>query len=149
MEFQRRILPKDVVDAKMIDDDLAIVNRPVSVERVVSTGSTLLDLAISGKRRREGGIPGGIIVELYGPSGAGKTAILAEICGSAQKRGGVVKFCDPEARLDQQYTQIYGVSVKTDFFDYHRPDTVSELFHQHLYDWEPKCDGIPVFAGDL
>jgi hypothetical protein len=29
MEFQRRILPKDVVEAKMIDEDLAIVNREV------------------------------------------------------------------------------------------------------------------------
>ena len=34
---------------------------------MVSTGSTLLDLAISGGRVRGGGIPGGIMVEIFGP----------------------------------------------------------------------------------
>ena len=35
---------------------------------VVSTGSTLLDLAISGGRVRGGGIPAGVLLEIYGPS---------------------------------------------------------------------------------
>ena len=41
-----------------------------SLETVVSTGSTLLDLAISGGRIRGGGIPTGILMEIFGPSGA-------------------------------------------------------------------------------
>lgn len=39
---------------------------------IVSTGSTLLDLAISGKRIPKGGIPSGILVEIAGSSGSGK-----------------------------------------------------------------------------
>ncbi len=126
--------------------DLSLINKDVQIDKVLSTGSTLLDLAISGKRRRGGGIPRGILVELFGPSGAGKTALCAEICGNAQKNNGVVKFEDPEARLDQEYTQIYGVSL-ADNFDYARPDTVTEMF-EHLREWEPKGEGIHVFAGD-
>ena len=36
---------------------------------VVSTGSTLLDLAISGGRVRGGGVPSGILMEVYGQPG--------------------------------------------------------------------------------
>ncbi len=39
---------------------------------MLSTGSTLLDLAISGKRKKFGGIPTGILVEIAGKSGTGK-----------------------------------------------------------------------------
>lgn len=76
------------------------------------------------------------------------TAILSEMCGSTQKRGGEVKFADPEARLDQEYSQIYGVNIKEDFFDYSRPDTVSDIFNL-IWDWQPKNDKvINIFAGD-
>ena len=34
---------------------------------VISTGCTLLDFAISGGRVRGGGLPGGILVEAFGP----------------------------------------------------------------------------------
>jgi len=114
----------------------------------VSTGSTLLDLAISGKKVRGGGVPGGILVEIFGPSGAGKTGVLSELCGSAQLRGGEVRFADPEARLDQAYSQIYGVIVQEDFFDYSRPDTVEEIFSL-IETWKPKNPKVlNLFAGD-
>jgi len=113
---------------------------------VLSTGSTLLDLAISGKRIRGGGVPGGIIMEIYGPYASGKTAILAEICASAQRNGGKVRFLDPEARLDQEYARIYGVSLSEE--DYYRPNTVSEAFAL-IQDWEPgNSNTINVIATD-
>ena len=43
---------------------------------MVSTGSTLLDLAISGTRVRGGGYPGGILVEIFGASGTGKNCYV-------------------------------------------------------------------------
>src|SRR3990170_4485397 len=85
---------------------------------VISTGSTLLDLAISGGRRREGGIPGGVILEIAGPAGSGKTAILASIAAHTQSLGGQVMFLDPEARFDQEYAEIYGIQLQSN--DYHR-----------------------------
>ncbi len=69
----------------------------VSTKMVVSTGCTILDLAISGGVHRGGGIPGSIMVEIYGPSSSGKTTLLVEIGASIQSKGGTVDLADPEA----------------------------------------------------
>jgi len=100
----------------------------------ISTGSTLLDQAIFGGRRRGGGLPGGVIVEIFGESGLGKTALLAEICGCAQSAGGEVRFRDPEGRLDREYAEIYGVSLEGD--NYSRPHYVHEVFDD-IRAWNP------------
>ena len=115
---------------------------------VISTGSTLLDLAISGGRVRGGGIPGGILLEIYGPSQVGKTALLAEICADAQAKGGNVKFLDPEGRLDREYSRIYGMELDKE--NYHMPDTVNEVF-DHILKWKPdppKKGSVNVIATD-
>lgn len=112
---------------------------------VVSTGSTLLDLAISGGRVRGGGIPSGILLEIYGPSGNGKTSILAEMCAYAQAKKGNVKFLDPEARLDQEYMRIYGMELDKEH--YHMPDTVNEVFN-HILKWNPPKADINIIATD-
>jgi len=101
----------------------------------ISTGSTLLDLAISGGRVRGGGLPGGVLVEIFGPSGSGKTVLLSEIAGSIQRRGGEVKFHDPEARLNQQFAKMFGLELKEG--DYYRPDTVPEVF-KTVRAWDPE-----------
>jgi RecA/RadA recombinase len=108
-------------------------------DKVISTGSTLLDLAISGGRVKGGGIPGGILAIFYGPAGGGKTAILSEIGASCQRKKGELMFLDPEARLDRQYAEIYGVHIDKD--NYTRPDTVDEAF-QAIWDWNPKAEGV-------
>ena len=95
---------------------------PSDSDIFISTGSTLLDLAISGGRVRGGGIPGGVMVELFGGPGAGKTALLMELAASAQLGGGTAVIADPEARLDQEYARVYGASIDSD--KYFRPDTV-------------------------
>jgi len=118
------------------------------IAQTISTGSTLLDLAISGGVVNGGGVPGGIILEIYGPHSSGKTAILAELCGSAQHNGGDIFFSDPEARLDKQYCEIYGMHLPAD--KYNRPDTVTEMF-QTIWDWEPRprrSNAICVIAED-
>ncbi len=130
------------------NDDVSFEPNKGNFDLTLSTGSTLVDLGISGTRRKGGGIPGGILIEIFGPSGAGKTALLAEICGSAQVRGGEVNFKDPEGRLDQEYNQIYGVNIAEDFFNYSRPDTVSQIFDS-LFIWKPKNEKvINLFGGD-
>jgi len=118
----------------------------VSYNRIISTGSTLLDLAITGDKVKGGGIPAGIIIEISGPSSTGKTSILGEMSSSVIERGGSVRFLDPEARLDRDYTEIYGFSLKDD--DYHRPDTVNQMF-KHIWDWKPeKPEEINMVAAD-
>lgn len=114
-------------------------------EQMVSTGSTWLDLAISGGRVPGGGVPGGIFVEIFGPASSGKTAILAEICASIQAVGGQVKFLDPEGRLDKEYSRIYGLDLPKD--DYAMPDTVTEVFEEHIWPWKPKQDKVMNCVG--
>lgn len=115
---------------------------------MISTGSTLLDLAISGGRVRGGGIPGGILVEVFGPSSSGKTVLLSEIAGNIQRMGGNVMFNDPEARLDAKFAQLFG--VKFHELEYTTPDTVTEVF-SGVRKWTPedltKVNG--VFADSL
>lgn len=117
---QKRILPKKEYEG--------------SETLRVSTGSTLLDLAISGGRFRGGGIPGGILVEIFGPSGAGKTVLLCEIAGAVQRQGGEVLFKDPEARLNKQFARMF--DLNPDIIDYSTPDTVPEVF-KSVREWTP------------
>ena len=115
---------------------------------VISTGSTLLDLAISGGRVRGGGIPGGILVEAFGPSGSGKTVLLSEIAGAVQRQGGAVMFHDPEARLNTQFARMFGLELADK--DHHKPDRVPEVFSA-VRKWEvdnPKVIN-GVFADSL
>lgn len=116
-------------------------------EKMISTGCTLLDLALTGGVSHAGGLPGGILVEIYGESGSGKTAILTETAAIAQEMGGEVLFLDPEARLNREYAELYGLNIE-DEKNYERPDTVTELF-THLVEWQPERDDvINVFAAD-
>ncbi|MCK9429577.1 MAG: DNA recombination/repair protein RecA [Candidatus Omnitrophica bacterium] len=118
-----------------------------SIKTVVSTGSTLLDLAISGGRVRGGGIPLGILVELFGPTGAGKTVLLCEIAGDVQRKEGDIMFHDPEARLNKQFAQMFDVDFEQ--IDYTTPDTVTEVF-QTVRNWQPKGNIVNgIFADSL
>jgi recombination protein RecA len=118
-----------------------------TTEVMISTGSTLLDLAISGGRIRGGGIPLGILVEIFGPSGAGKTVLLCEIAGDVQRKEGDIIFNDPEARLNKQFAQMF--DVRFDQMDYLTPDTVTEVF-QAVRTWQPKGKSVNgIFADSL
>jgi recombination protein RecA len=117
-------------------------------EAMISTGSTLLDLAISGGRKRGGGIPSGIIVEIFGPSSTGKTVLLCEIAGAIQRQGGEIMFHDPEARLNKQFARMF--DLNTDGMEYHTPDRVPEVFAA-VRNWTPNNAKVinGVFADSL
>lgn len=116
-----------------------------NLDRITSTGSTLLDLAISGGIVHGGGIPSGIMVEIFGPSGTGKTVLLCQIAGNAQAKGGQVLFNDPEARLDKQFARMFGLDKEN--LEYTTPDTVTEVF-KAVRDWEPESTGVNVVCAD-
>jgi RecA/RadA recombinase len=116
-------------------------------ETMTSTGSTLLDLCISGTRVRGGGVQSGILFVAYGPSQSGKTALLAEMAGNIIKNKGDVQFNDPESRLDQEFGSIFGMHIDKE--NYHTPDTVTQVF-KNLRDWKPKSNKVNgVFADSL
>lgn len=124
-------------------------------ELMISTGSTLLDLAISGGRKRGGGIPTGIFVEVFGPKSAGKTVLLCELAGAVQRQGGEVMFKDPEARLNAQFARMFDLDIKT--VNYDTPNTVPEVFAP-IRTWEVKdekkingifADSLAALSTDL
>jgi recombination protein RecA len=131
-----------------IISEIKEIEKKMNIHKVVSSGSTLLDLAITGGVNDEGGIPGGMFMEYFGPSGGGKTSLLSELAASVQGKGGMVRFLDPEARLDKEYSQIYGVSMDQDF-EYYRPDTVASMFTDYIWPWSPdNPDVINMVASD-
>lgn len=93
---------------------------------IIHTGSTLLDLAISGGVIKGGGIRGGIFLEAFGPAGSGKTVLLASLAGDVQRQGGDTMFADPEARINAPFSKMFGFNLNES--GYHKPNTVTELF---------------------
>lgn len=106
-----------------------------NLKTMTSTGSTLLDLAISGGVTEFGGLPGGILVEIAGPNSSGKTVLLCEIGGYIQRNGGEAKFIDPEARINIQFSTIFGIDL--DPKEIENPDTIPECF-KPIRHWHPK-----------
>jgi len=138
-------LQKTIVAGKanLVNDSLQLKG---DITQMISTGSTLLDLAISGGRVRGGGLPGGILVEIFGPSGTGKTVLLCEIAGDAQRKGGSVYFHDPEARLNKQFAAMF--DLDTNIMNYTTPDTIPEVFHS-IRKWSPATErGMNVIVAD-
>jgi len=77
------------------------------VTEFISTGSTLLDYAISNKAK--GGVPVGRITELIGNNQAGKTLLATHILANTQKMGGIGVCIDVEHDVDKQFSLRIGV----------------------------------------
>lgn len=73
---------------------------------VIPTGSVLVDVA-SGV----GGIPLGILAEIFGAESSGKTSLTLSIMGQAQKKGLLVGFVDAEQSLSLDWAQKLGVDL--------------------------------------
>lgn len=105
---------------------------------LLSTGSTLVDLAITGRRFIGGGIPMGILVEIFGASSKGKTVMLLEMAGNVQRMDGDYMFLDPEARVSKDFARIFGFEMNED--KYKKPNTVEDAFTL-IKKWNPKGKG--------
>ena len=67
--------------------NLSTDESPTHVKRWISTGSKQLDYIIS--NQKDGGLPEGRIVEIFGPPSIGKSHIATQIAKSTQKMGGI------------------------------------------------------------
>lgn len=97
---------------------------PSNVTDWISTGSSLLDLAIS--NRKDGGLPVGRIIELNGLEGTGKSLIAAHILANTQAKGGLGIMIDTENAAAPAFWAAVGVSVKD--LVYTNLVTVEEIF---------------------
>ena len=97
---------------------------PTDIKDFISTGSTLLDLAISNKPN--GGIAVGRITEINGLESSGKSLIGAHILAETQKKGGVAVYIDTETSVSQDFLKVIGIDVSNML--YLHLETVEDIF---------------------
>lgn len=83
---------------------------PSEVTEWVSTGSTMLDLAIS--NRPNGGLPVGRIIEITGLEASGKSLLAAHALADTQKKGGLAVYIDTENAISREFLEAIGVNLK-------------------------------------
>ena len=82
---------------------------PTDVKEFISTGSSMLDLAIA--NRPNGGIPVGRITEITGMEAAGKSLVAAHILAETQKKGGLAVYIDTESAASTDFLEAIGVNI--------------------------------------
>ena len=97
---------------------------PTDVTDWISTGSSLLDLAISNKPN--GGFAAGRITEINGLESSGKSLIGAHALASTQRKDGVAVYIDTESSVSAEFLNAIGVN--TDNMLYVHLETVEEIF---------------------
>lgn len=86
---------------------------PTHIKRWIPSGIKQLDYICS--NRKNGGLPEGRIVEIFGPPSIGKSHIAAQICKSAQRMGGIAVYIDTETATSVENLQNLGVNVRNGF----------------------------------
>ena len=97
---------------------------PTDIKEFISTGSTMLDLAIS--NRPDGGIAVGRITELNGLESSGKSLIGAHILAETQKKGGGAVYIDTETAVSTEFLEAIGLDVESML--YLHLETVEDIF---------------------
>lgn len=112
----------------LADDLLKLIgdNDPVSVvTQFLDTGSPELNEKMSGQR--DGGLPYGRLVEIYGPSSCGKTAWATKMMAQAQQEGGIAGFVDWERSFSVELAKKgFNLNDKRPHWIYVKPKTWEE-----------------------
>jgi recombination protein RecA len=82
---------------------------PTDLTEWISTGSSLLDLAIS--NRANGGLPVGRITEITGMEASGKSLIAAHLLANTQKQGGLAVYIDTENAMNEEFLTAIGMDI--------------------------------------
>jgi len=106
---------------------------------VIPTGSLSIDIALG-----VGGIPRGLITEIYGNEGSGKTTLAYHIIAEAQKAGGTAAYIDAEQRMDPTYARALGVDL--DQLLISQPQTGEQALD--IADILVRSGGLDVFVVD-
>ncbi len=112
---------KDTKVAYFLDGSNAT---PTDIKEFISTGSSILDLAIS--NRPNGGIAVGRITEINGLERSGKSLIGTHVLAETQKKGGVAVYIDTETSVSREWLETIGVDVHDML--YLHVETVEDIF---------------------
>lgn len=124
--------------------NLASDQSPTHVKRWISTGSKQLDYIIS--NRRNGGLPEGRIVEIFGPPSIGKSHIATHIARSTQKMGGIVVYIDTENATNPENLQALGVDIGKRFVyvDTHCTEEVFDIAEKTVLKAKALSKDVPI-----
>ena len=117
---------------------------PTHVKRWISTGSKLLDYICS--NRRDGGLPEGRIIEIFGPPSIGKSHIATQIARTTQNMGGIVVYIDTENATSVENLKMLGVDVSNRFVyvDTHCTEEVLSIAEATIMKAKAMDKDIPV-----
>jgi recombination protein RecA len=101
-------------------------DNPADITDWISTGSSILDLAIS--NRPHGGLPVGKMVEFNGLEGTGKSLVSAHVVADTQKKGGIAVVIDTENAAAPEFWKSLGVNLSK--LLYVQCETVEDIFEQ-------------------
>ena len=124
--------------------NLAQDESPTHVKRWISTGSKLLDYICS--NRRNGGLPEGRIVEIFGPPSIGKSHIATQIARTTQGMGGIVVYIDTENATSVENLSLLGVDVSKRFVyvDTHCTEEVLSIAESTIIKAKAMNKDVPI-----
>jgi recombination protein RecA len=97
---------------------------PTDLNEWISTGSSMLDLAIA--NRPNGGIPIGRITEVTGLEASGKSLLAAHILANTQKKDGMAVYIDTENAMNEEFLRAIGIDVSKML--YVQLETIEDIF---------------------
>ena len=97
---------------------------PTDIKDFISTGSSMLDLAIANKPN--GGIAVGRITEINGLESSGKSLLGAHILAETQKKDGIAVYMDTETSVSQEFLDVIGIDMGKML--YLHLETVEDIF---------------------
>ena len=124
--------------------NLSCDDSPTHVNRWISTGSTQLDYIIA--NQKNGGLPEGRIVEIFGPPSIGKSHIATQIAKSTQKMGGIVVYIDTENATSIENLKALGVDISKRFVyvDTHCTEEVLSIAESTIIKAKAMDKDVPV-----
>jgi len=117
---------------------------PTHVKRWISTGSRQLDYIIA--NRRNGGLPEGRIVEIFGPPSIGKSHIAIQIAKSTQEMDGIVVYIDTENATSVENLSLLGVDISKRFVyvDTHCTEEVLSIAESTIMKAKAMNKDVPI-----
>ena len=124
--------------------NLAYDESPTHVNRWIGTGSRQLDYIIA--NRRNGGLPEGRIIEIFGPPSIGKSHIAIQIARETQQMGGIVVYIDTENATSVENLGLLGVNIAKRFVyvDTHCTEEVLSIAEATIMKAKAMDKDIPV-----
>ncbi len=117
---------------------------PTHVKRWISTGSRQLDYIIA--NRRDGGLPEGRIVEIFGPPSIGKSHIAIQIAKSTQDMDGIVVYIDTENATSVENLSLLGIDISKRFVyvDTHCTEEVLSIAESTIMKAKAMNKDVPI-----